>query len=142
MTRFPVVLAFLAHAACATTPPDTAPPMEALLALPVDSSRTYEIGEVEKKPRLVNAAVVQRALEAGYPGHLRDAGVGGGVSVSLVIDEHGVPQGAHVVRARGHHDFNVAAVAVLNASRYAPATHRGHRVRVSMTIPVTFMPQK
>jgi TonB family protein len=116
--------------------------MEALLAMPVDSSRTYEESQVDRKPRLVNTEVVRRALERSYPAHLRDAGASGEVTVRLVIDENGVPWGAHVERARGHHDFNAAAVAVLNAARFAPPTRQGHRVRVSLTIPITFTPQK
>ena len=140
--RIPIALALLALAACATAPREAPPAMEPILALPVDSSRTYEMTEVDQKPRLVNTGAVQRALEQSYPGHLRDAGVGGEVSVRLVIDELGVPRGTHVVGGRGHHDFNAAAVTVLNVSRYAPATRQGHRVRVSITIPITFMPQK
>lgn len=110
--RIPLALAFLALAACATAPREAPPGVEVLHSLPVDSSRTYEEGEVGQKPRLVNPAVVRRALEQSYPAHLRDAGVSGEVTVRLVIDEHGVPRGAHVVRARGHHEFNAAAVAV------------------------------
>jgi TonB family protein len=140
--RFPIALAFLALAACATTPREAPPSIETLLALPVDSSRTYEESQVDQKPRLVNTAVVRRALEQSYPAHLRDAGISGEVMVRLVIDEQGVPRGAHVVEGRGHHDFNAAAVAVLNVARYAPAVHQGHRVRLSMAIPVTFMPQR
>lgn len=140
--RIPIALAFLALAACATTPRETPPNMEALLALPVDSSRTYDESQVDQKPRMVNTEAVRRALEQSYPGHLRDAGVPGEVTVRLVINEHGVPQGAHVVRAKGHHDFNAAAVAVLNVARFAPPVHQGHRVRLSVTIPVTFMPQR
>jgi protein TonB len=138
--RFPIVLASLALAACATTPGDTPSAVEALLALPVDSSRTYDESQVEQKPRLRNRPIVQRELERNYPPHLRDAGASGDVMVRFVIDEHGVPHSHRVVAPSTYPDFDAAAVAVLKAARFTPAKHRGHRVRVTSTVPITFRP--
>jgi protein TonB len=136
--RFLLAFALLALAACATTPRETPLPMDALLALPVDSSRTYDESQVEQKPRLSNPAILQRALERGYPAHLRDAGISGDVTLQFVIDEAGVPRRVRVVRGSGYADFDASAVAVMSAARFTPARLRGHRVRVISTIPLTF----
>jgi TonB family protein len=104
--------------------------------------RIRDIGMVEEAPHLNNRAAVARALERGYPPLLRDAGVGGTVSLGFVIDAAGrVEEGSIKVLDSDNAAFSGAARGVVRVMRFAPARVHGRPVRVRVELPISFQPQ-
>ena len=81
---------------------------------------------------------VQLALEEEYPPILRDAGIGGTVSVQFFIDEEGTVQRTLVAQTSGHPSLDEAALRVARVFKFAPALNLGRVVPVWIAIPITF----
>jgi protein TonB len=103
----------------------------------VDTARVYDINEVTVKPRLLNTAVVTRALEQNYSLELRNAGAEGMVQVEMTIERNGHTTGINVLRTNDG-AFNVPAMNVVRAMRFSPGQVRGVPVRVRTSLPVAF----
>lgn len=114
-------------AACAPA----AAPEAASLAAAFDSLHALRLrgrsaGELvlaphDSKPQLTNPIEVRSLFMKRYPPALRDAGVGGTVEVSLLVDASGVPTDVRVVRGSGHPDLDRATVEVQRGLRFRPA---------------------
>ncbi len=102
-----------------------------------DTARVYDIDEVTVQPRLLNTAVVTRALEQNYTPALRDAGAEGMVQVEMIIERNGRTTGISVLRTNDG-AFNVPAMNVVRAMRFSPGQVRGVPVRVRTSLPVSF----
>ena len=103
-----------------------------------DESRPEYFTPYTVAPRLLNAAEVQRQLERRYPAILRDAGIGGTVSVWLRIDERGGVLETRIERTSGYEAFDEAALGVARSMRFSPAWNRDRRVPVWVAVPVRF----
>ena len=90
------------------------------------------------RPDLVNEREVQRALEREYPPMVRDAGIGGTVTVYFFIDTEGVVQQVLVAQPSGHQALDEAALRVARVFRFTPALNEDEAVPVWITIPITF----
>lgn len=107
----------------------------ALSGLPL----TKDVSQVEQPPSLSNVNSVQGTLIRTYPTALRDAGIGGTVTVTMVIDERGHPaRGTIRTSTRSHPEFEWAARQVAGSMRFRPARVRGQPVRVRISVPITY----
>ena len=105
-----------------------------------DPPETYETEKLDIQPTLENVAVVRRALESAYPKHLREQGIRGMVGVRFIILPSGRTADPAVVVSSGVAELDRAAITVVQAMHFRPAVARGRRVRVQVTLPITFQP--
>jgi TonB family protein len=114
-------------------------PVPTLPTLPPDDGTVHDISDVEVPPRLNNSATVMRALERNYPPLLRDAGVGGTVSLVFDVRTDGFvePETIKVIES-DNGQFSEAAVEVVRRMRFTPAIINGRPVRVRANMPITF----
>lgn len=132
--------ALLTLAACAPSSRDPASSPRAREAQsPADSSRVYDVEEVQVKPRLLNSGSLSGAMQRNFPPLLRSAGIGGTVSLRAIIEKDGRTSNVQVI-ASDNPDFGPAAAAVVRTMRFQPGTMRGEPVRVRVSIPLTFTP--
>ncbi|HEU4456463.1 MAG TPA: energy transducer TonB [Longimicrobium sp.] len=106
-----------------------------------DSLGAYEMEEVEALPRLANRNDSAREIARVYPPLLRDRGVTGMVSLRFLVDTLGVP-GEPTVEHSTQPEFAAAAVQVVEKMRFVPAQVGGKKVRVWVTIPISFQLRK
>jgi len=93
---------------------------------------------MEVRPRILNADEVIRALERSYPALLRDAGVGGDVTVWFFIDAGGNVLKRLIDRTSGYDGLDAAALKIADIMRFAPAENRGVKVPVWVSLAVKF----
>ncbi|HUH12583.1 MAG TPA: M56 family metallopeptidase, partial [Longimicrobiales bacterium] len=89
-------------------------------------------------PQLRNRREVGAALERFYPPLLRDAGVGGTVSVWFFIGADGRVLQTRMHKASGHDALDEAALAVAGVMEFRPASLKGEAVPVWVAMPITF----
>lgn len=90
------------------------------------------------RPELTNGEDVSRALVREYPPMLRDAQIGGTVTVWLFIDTNGAVENSKVQVPSGYPMLDAAALNVANTMRFTPAFNRDQKVPVWVSIPITF----
>ncbi len=100
-----------------------------------------DVSALDRKPTLLNALQVQRAILAGYPPLLRDAGVAGLVQVAFVVTAEGETRDARVV-STSHPAFGEPALAAVRAMRFRPGTLSGRAAGARVQIPVAFTVEK
>lgn len=122
------------RAAAQRTPPDTATAGDTVPA----PARIVDMKDLTDKPELTNRAVISRLLTRIYPTELRDEGITGHVTVTLVIDPAGVPRVVSVTGGSGVPAFDDAALRVTRAMRFTPPVLDGAPVWVRMLIPLEF----
>lgn len=93
---------------------------------------------LEVMPRLINPDEFQRALLRAYPQSLRDAGIGGTVSLDIHVDEEGRALEGRVRVGSGYVRLDEAALGLIDVMRFAPAVNRDRRVAVWVTVPIEF----
>jgi TonB family protein len=93
------------------------------------------------RPELTNSAAITQLLKEAYPPLLRDAGIGGRVSVWLYLNDNGVVQRLQVSQSSGRAELDQAALRVASGMRFTPAYNRDQRVPVWIELPVIFTPQ-
>lgn len=96
-----------------------------------------DVARATDKPRLANGQELSRLLQELYPPLLREAGISGQATVSLVIDTEGATRGVRAVSA-SHPAFGEAGVAVMRQARFRPAKNDGKPVAVRITMPISF----
>jgi protein TonB len=89
-------------------------------------------------PSILNRNDVVRAMEREYPPLLRDAGIGGTVTVYFFIDENGAVQDRRIHESSGHQALDDAALAVAEVYRFSAALNRDKKVPVWVQFPITF----
>lgn len=89
-------------------------------------------------PSILNRNDVVRAMEREYPPLLRDAGIGGTVTVYFFIDEGGAVQDYRIHESSGHQALDDAALAVAGVYRFSAALNRDKKVPVWVQFPITF----
>lgn len=90
-------------------------------------------------PRIINVREVQDAMIALYPSDLREAGIGGRISVWFFIDEEGLVRDRHIERSTGHEALDRVALQVAEVYRFTPAMNRDQRVPVWVSLPINFL---
>ena len=104
----------------------------------VDISAAPSFTPYTVRPDLINQPEVERALEREYPPILRDAGIGGRVTVHFFIDEEGTVQNTLVAETSGHASLDDAALRVATVFRFTPALNLDKVVPVWISLPITF----
>jgi protein TonB len=77
-------------------------------------------------------------METEYPPLLRDAGVGGTVTVWFFIDETGSVRTVLLKESSGLEALDEAALRVAGQIEFTPALNRDKRVSVWIALPITF----
>jgi len=96
----------------------------------------------EVRPELRNRNEYGQALQRQYPPMLRDAGIGGTVTLWVFIDESGSVQNTRIVQSSGYEQLDQVAETVMRqVAQFSPALNRDQRVPVWIQIPVTFQTQ-
>ena len=85
----------------------------------------------------VSSPVLISKVEPEYSEEARKAKYSGTVLLSVVVDEHGVPQDIHVVRPLGL-GLDEKAIEAVQRWRFRPGVRNGKPVRVRATIEVSF----
>ncbi len=73
------------------------------------------------KPSLANRNQVQQLLGSMYPPALRDAGIQGNTSASVLINTDGTPIHVQVVRSSRYSEMDQATLTVIRSMRFEPA---------------------
>jgi TonB family protein len=100
-----------------------------------NSTRVYELTEVDVIPRPRNTKVFARALQQGYPRHLHAAGVGGLVQVDFVVGPDGEPRNIRVIQTPDS-SFDAPSVQAVSQLRFVPGQLRGRPVAVRVEQPI------
>ena len=97
-----------------------------------------EAGSGDVLPRQTNKEFFERLLEREYPPELRRAGIGGNVTVWLMLDTEGVVQEASVKEGSGYTQLDAVAVRIARRMRFTPALYNGKPNAVKIAITITF----
>ena len=92
-------------------------------------------------PTIKNQPEVVRALQRYYPPLLRDAGIGGTVTVWFLIDESGRVIKTQKQKTSGHAALDDAALKVADVIQFTPALNRDQKVKVWIELPLVFKSQ-
>ena len=112
------------------TPVPPAPPTET-------GNEPYAAEVVTVLPQIRNRSEVERVLRNNYPPILRDAGVAGRVTVTMIIDEEGkVEPGSVSVVSATNDGFRDASVRAAERFRFRPAQLDGRPVSVIVAVPI------
>jgi len=117
-------------------PVDELPPPPTETATDISAAPTFTPFTVA--PTILNRAEVVRAMTREYPPLLRDAGIGGTVTVYFFIDEEGSVQDYQINQSSGHQALDDAAIAVASVYRFSAALNRDKKVPVWVSFPITF----
>lgn len=100
-----------------------------------DSTRVYELTEVEQPPRPANLPELRDSMAANYPAAQLTAGTSGTVLVSFVVGPDGATRDARVLTSTDS-AFNGPTVAAVQGLRFSPARlgDRPVPVRAQMNI--------
>lgn len=122
-----------------TDPAAPQPPAPPELPSAPSASTTYNLDEVEEKPRLANPDELRYALSRSYPPDLRDFGIEGQVTVKMRVDETGWvdPSLMEVVESTDPR-FSLATRAALRQARFTPARIHGTTVPSWVIIPISW----
>jgi TonB family protein len=102
---------------------------------PSDTSRIYELTEVEVLPRPLNTSRFTESLVRGYPPHLRAGGVGGTVQMEFIVGPDGWPVN---VRALSSPDSGliIPSIRAVLLLQFTPAQVQGRPVFVRVEQPI------
>lgn len=92
-------------------------------------------------PTLRNRGDVARALLREYPQQLRDAEVGGRVTVWIRLDEDGVVQDVRINTSSADPVLDRAALSVARIMRFSPASDDSGPVAAWISVPLIFEPR-
>lgn len=89
-------------------------------------------------PRLRNREEMTAALEEEYPPLVRDAGIGGTVTVWFFVDETGTVRNTRLNESSGHQALDEAALRAAARIRFSAALNRDKPVPAWISLPITF----
>lgn len=89
-------------------------------------------------PKLLNAPDVQRALVDRYPPALRDAGLGGTVTMRVLVDTAGRVKRTQLTVSSGRAALDAAALQVIAVARFQPVQKDGRAVETWIEFPLVF----
>ena len=121
---------------------DTPVPSEPTVSLPAaDAPATPTVARADTIwPRLRNSSEVAQLANRRYPPLLRDAGVGGTVSMAVQVDTTGKANRVQVKRSSGHAALDDAAVRIVEAMQFTIGTVNGEVKALWIEVPVNFDP--
>lgn len=102
---------------------------------PLASDSLHPAAEVDERPRALNLEEFGAALFARYPSHLKQTGVSGEVTVSMVVGADGLARGMELVSSSDT-AFNAPTLEVASLLRFSPARVQGRPVSVRITVPI------
>ncbi len=105
---------------------------------PADISAAPTFTPYTVRPDIKNRSEVVRALEREYPPLLRDAGIGGTITVWFFIDDIGTVRKTLVNESSGHQALDEAALRVANQFQFTAAMNGEKPVPVWISLPITF----
>ncbi|HEU0054547.1 MAG TPA: TonB family protein [Longimicrobium sp.] len=104
---------------------------------PAPPSGPRSSSEVDVLPDITNRSEIERFLRNNYPPLLRDAGVAGRVTVTLIIDENGrVEPGSVSVIDASSDGFRAPSIRAAERFRFRPARLGGRPVSVLISVPI------
>lgn len=113
-------------------PPDSALPS---VAMPLLADPTwYTAQQLDSYPRALSS------VQPAYPAQAAQEGLGGEVTLVLLIDERGSVEEVSVAQAVPEGYFEAAAVAAFRTIRFEPARRDGRSVRSRILVRVSFDP--
>jgi TonB family protein len=89
-------------------------------------------------PEIENVEEVIEAMKRVYPPVLRDAGIGGRISVWFLIDELGQVVDARIAQPSGRRELDAAALEVALVFSFTPARMYDEVVPVWIEFPISF----
>ena len=92
-------------------------------------------------PTVLNRDEVLAAGEREYPGHLREAGVGGTVRIYFLLDDEGQVLRRVIDETSGNEELDAAALRVARIYRFSEARRRDRPVYAWVSFPITFGPE-
>ena len=105
----------------------------------VDPNQTYTANAVDRIAEVRDRSAVSRAMQRLYPSHLRDAGVGGRVVATFVVDANGrVEPGSIRIGSSPHPDLAEQTRRALLDIRFRPAQKGNRNVRQLVTMPIVW----
>ena len=107
----------------------------------VDLSAAPVFTPMTVRPEILNRSEVAAAPTRLYPFILRDAGIGGSVTVWFFLSEEGTVLDRRVSESSGHVPLDEAALQVADVFRFSPALNREQIVQVWIQLPITFQVQ-
>lgn len=135
---FVALAASLVAVACeAPQPTQPSPAGPTLAKTGLTLPGVLQLADVDEQPEIVNRVEVQRLLQESYPPLLRDAGVEGLVTVTMVVGADGRTRASTVVHTNDE-AFRAPALAAVAGMRFQPAKKGGRAVAVQVTLPVAF----
>ncbi len=91
------------------------------------------------RPSLRNPMEVGRAIEQGYPGPLKEAGIGGTTTVWIHIDETGSVDDVRIHTSSGHPELDDTSIAAIRTvARFSPARDGDTPKAAWIQLPITF----
>ena len=106
-----------------------------------ETGTAYEVAVLERKPELTNGAAVAAAIERLYPKILKEAGIGGTVSLEFIIETDGTVDVGSVRVAQSPNDLLAdASVKAVERFRFRPGRYEGREVRVLIVMPISWVP--
>lgn len=90
------------------------------------------------RPAIRNQDEVVAALVEGYPPLVRDAGIGGRVTVWFFVDEEGQAQRLLINESSGHQALDEAALRAADVIEFTPALNRDQPRPVWVSVPIEF----
>lgn len=89
-------------------------------------------------PRLTNAREIEGVLQQRYPSVLREAGIGGTVTLYVFVNSEGMPEKSQVKESSGYPPLDAAAAEVVDRMKFSPAMNRDRPVGVWVLQKVEF----
>lgn len=93
-------------------------------------------------PRATNDDEIRRLLQRYYPPMLRDAGIGGTVTLWLFVNDQGQVEKIQLQKSSGYEAFDESAVKVANNMEFKPAINRDKPIGVWVSRNITFNVQQ
>ena len=93
-------------------------------------------------PRATNDDEIRRLLKRYYPPMLRDAGIGGTVTLWLFVNDQGAVEKIQLQKSSGYEAFDQAAVKVAKNMEFKPAINRDKPIGVWVSRNITFNVQQ
>lgn len=106
------------------------PPLPPVPPVAEGNERLFEATPRDVEPSLRNGAAIQRLLVRSYPPLVRDAGIGGSVTLLIYVDDTGSVLETRLRESSGVAALDQAAMAVAAEMRFRPAQYRGRSVPV------------
>lgn len=108
-----------------------------------DSTFAYEVGVLDRIPKLSNESSIASTMQRLYPRMLQDAGIGGTVQLQFEVLPNGRVDPATVkVLSSSHPQFAEVSSQVVERFRFRPGVYKGEEVRVLVTMPVAWKPSR